>query len=620
MFPHSSQSQANRASMMVGMDDFREQQLRRKTMKFRTRMIATMAAVALLAPPFLFAAEESTNSSAKATAVDSTVTPDAVGYAEAPAMLLAAQSAAPAPPSTSTRTYGSYPRAELFLGYSYIRGVPTLSPGNRMDFLNGGSTSIAFNLNRTLGLVGDFGGYNARQIQLTGAGANPARVADASGTAFTYLAGPRLSFRYSRVTPFAQVLFGGVHASQVTLSNCSGVLCTPLPTENAFAMTAGGGIDLRIHRHLAIRIVQAEYLMTNFADLSTGNRDTQNDLRLSSGLVFGFGGNTPPPAIAYTCSVSPSVVFPGDMITVTGTAMNLNPNPKKTVSYAWTTDGGTISGTANIANLDTSSAAPGTYTVKGHVSQGVKPGQMADCSASFTVRAFEPPTISCSANPSSVNPGDNSRITASAVSPQNRPLTYSYNATAGSISGTTPSATLSTAGAAPGPITVTCGVSDDKGHHVSATTRVNVIAPPPPPPLPPAPAPLASTMCSVSFERDATRPTRVDNEAKACLDDVALSLQRSSDAKLALVGNEDAKEKAAEVKKAAIQAKRKHPEVNPSDAAERAVNTKQYLVNEKGIDPSRIMLYTGTDDAKTVTTTLIPVGAVNPVASDTPVD
>ena len=589
-------------------------------MKFRTRMIATMAAVALLAPPFLFAAEESTNSSAKATAVDSTVTPDAVGYAEAPAMLLAAQSAAPAPPSTSTRTYGSYPRAELFLGYSYIRGVPTLSPGNRMDFLNGGSTSIAFNLNRALGLVGDFGGYNARQIQLTGAGANPARVADASGTAFTYLAGPRLSFRYSRVTPFAQVLFGGVHASQVTLSNCSGVLCTPLPTENAFAMTAGGGIDLRIHRHLATRIVQAEYLMTNFADLSTGNRDTQNDLRLSSGLVFGFGGNTPPPAIAYTCSVSPSVVFPGDMITVTGTAMNLNPNPKKTVSYAWTTDGGTISGTANIANLDTSSAAPGTYTVKGHVSQGVKPGQMADCSASFTVRAFEPPTISCSANPSSVNPGDNSRITASAVSPQNRPLTYSYNATAGSISGTTPSATLSTAGAAPGPITVTCGVSDDKGHHVSATTRVNVIAPPPPPPLPPAPAPLASTMCSVSFERDATRPTRVDNEAKACLDDVALSLQRSSDAKLALVGNEDAKEKAAEVKKAAIQAKRKHPEVNPSDAAERAVNTKQYLVNEKGIDPSRIMLYTGTDDAKTVTTTLIPVGAVNPVASDTPVD
>ena len=575
-------------------------------------MIATTAAVALLAPPFLFAAEDSTSSSSKVTAVDSAVTPDAVGYAGVPAMLAAAQPAAPAP--SSTRSYRSYPRAELFLGYSYIRGVPTLSPGNRMDFLNGGSTSIAFNLNRTLGLVGDFGGYNAREIQITGAGANPARVADASGTAFTYLAGPRLSFRHDRITPFVQILFGGVHASQVTLSNCTGVLCTPLPTENAFAMTAGGGVDLRIHRHLAIRIVQAEYLMTNFADLSTGNRDTQNDLRLSSGLVFGFGGNTPLPAVEYTCSVSPLVVFPGDPITVTGVALNLNPNPKKVVSYTWTSDGGIVSGTSNVANIDTKNAAPGNYTVKGHVSQGAnpKPRQMADCSAQFTVRAFEPPTISCSANPSSVNPGDNSTITSSAVSPQNRPLTFSYNATAGSISGTTPSTTLSTAGAAPGPITVTCGVTDDKGQSASAAASVNVIAPPPPLPV----APLASSLCPVSFERDATRPTRVDNEAKACLDDIALNLQRSTDAKLALVGNEDAKEQAAEAK----EAKLKPHAQKPSDAVERAVNTKQYLVNEKGIDPSRILVYTGTDDSKTVTTTLIPVGAVNPVASDTPVD
>ena len=586
-------------------------------MKFRTRMIATTAAVALLAPPFLYAAEDSANSSSKVTAVDSAVTPDAVGYAEVPAMLLAARSAAPAP--SSGRTYRSYPRAELFLGYSYLRSVPfqpMLTPGNRMVRLNGGSASIAFNLNRTLGLVGDFGGFNDTKLQIAGTGANPPRAADASGTAYTFMAGPRLSFRYSRVTPFVQALFGGVHASQVTLSNCTGVLCTPLPSENAFAVTAGGGIDLKIQRHLAIRIVQAEYLMTNFADLSTGNRDTQNDMRLSSGLVFGFGGNAPPLAVEYSCTLNPSTVFPGEPITVTGVALNLNPNPKKVVSYTWSSGGGTISGTSNVANLDTGSAAPGTYTVRGHVSQGVKPGQMADCSTQFTVRAFEPPTINCSANPSSVNPGDSSTISANAASPQNRPLTYSYNATAGSISGITPSASLSTVGAVPGPITVTCGVSDDKGHSVSATTSVNVIAPPPPPPPALPPAPLASSLCSVSFERDATRPTRVDNEAKACLDDIALNLQRSTDAKLALVGNEDAKEKSAEDK----EAKLKHHTQGPSDAAQRVVNTKRYLVNEKGIDPTRILLYTGTDDAKTVTTTLIPVGAVNPVASDPPVD
>ena len=125
---------------------------------------------------------------------------------------------------------------------------------------------------------------------------------------------------------------------------------------------------------------------------------------------------------------------------------------------------------------------------------------------------------------------------------------------------------------------------------------------------------MASSLCGVSFERDATRPTRVDNEAKACLDDITLALQRSTNTQLALVGNEDAKEQAADAR----QAKGRHP--RPSDAAQRAVNTKEYLVTDKGIDPSRIVVYTGTDDSKTVTTTLIPVGATNPAASDTTVD
>ncbi len=119
------------------------------------------------------------------------------------------------------------------------------------------------------------------------------------------------------------------------------------------------------------------------------------------------------------------------------------------------------------ANIDTKTADPGTYTVKGHVTEGSKPGQSADCSASYTVKAFEPPTMSCSANPSTVAPGDSSTITASGASPQNRPLTYSYSASAGSVSGSGSTATLTTAGAAPGTITVTCNVVDDKGQTAS---------------------------------------------------------------------------------------------------------------------------------------------------------
>jgi outer membrane protein OmpA-like peptidoglycan-associated protein len=293
--------------------------------------------------------------------------------------------------------------------------------------------------------------------------------------------------------------------------------------------------------------------------------------------------------------VAPTTIFPGDPLTVTGTAMNLD--PKKTASYTWSSDGGTVSGTSNVANIDTKTISAGTYTVKGHVSEGTKPGQMADCSAQFTVRAFEPPTVGCSANPSSVNPGDSSTITASGVSPQNRPLTYSYSSTAGSISGSTSTATLTTTGVAPGTITVTCNAVDDKGQTASQMTTVTVVAPPA------APKPTTQSLCSVNFDRDRRRPTRVDNEAKACLDDIALNLQRTPDAKLAVVGNAASTEKRG-----------------PKDAAERAVNTKAYLVTDKGIDGSRISVYTGTQDAKTVTTTLIPSGATLDSTGITAVD
>src|SRR5436309_7260106 len=62
---------------------------------------------------------------------------------------------------------------------------------------NGISGSLAYNPNRWLGAVGDFGGYHA----------SPGGI---SLNTYTYLVGPRLSLRNpTKVTPFAQVLLGG---------------------------------------------------------------------------------------------------------------------------------------------------------------------------------------------------------------------------------------------------------------------------------------------------------------------------------------------------------------------------------------------------------------------------
>lgn len=563
-------------------------------MKSGARRFATTAVAALLAPVWLWGAEHAKRPTPETTKdrTSASRTTDAVGSAN----LGTGQSGTLAPPSGGAS--GQFPRLELFLGYSHLRGVPTLSRGNRMEWLNGGSTSLAFNLNRYLGIVGDFGGYKASELDLTGAGANPARLANASGTAFTYMAGPRLSYRrYERFTPFAQALFGGVHASEVTLSGCTGPLCTPLPTENAFALAAGGGLDLKVHNHIAVRLVQAEYFMTRFADLTTGNRQMQNDIRLSTGVVLGFGGGSTPLPVAYACAASPASVYPGDPVTVTGTALNLN--PKKSATYSWTADGGKISGITATANIDTGAAAPGSYTAIGKVSEGGKPGQSANCTAAYTVAAFQPPTVSCSANPSMVHPSESATVTAQGTSPQNRPLMYSFSASEGSITGVNSTATLSTASASPGTITVTCNVVDDKGQTASSTTTVTVQAPPPPS------APTTQKQCSISFERDRKRPARVDNEAKACLDDLALNLQRSSDAKLAVVGNAEA------VAASGTQA---------NIAAQRAVNIKEYLVREKGIDADRISVYTGAGTSNIADTALIPLGATLDTTSFTPVD
>ena len=130
------------------------------------------------------------------------------------------------------------------------------------------------------------------------------------------------------------------------------------------SLTAGGGLDINLIRVVSLRLFQIDYTYNN-VDFGPyvpntyinrnplGGRAHLPGLQASAGLVWHMGNITPPLPVSYSCSVSPSVGFPGDPITVTGMAMNLNPNPKKTVSYTWSSDGGTISGTTNVANLDT---------------------------------------------------------------------------------------------------------------------------------------------------------------------------------------------------------------------------------------------------------------------------
>jgi hypothetical protein len=312
------------------------------------------------------------------------------------------------------------------------------------------------------------------------------------------------------------------------------------------------------------------------------------------------------PPITLTCNATPPAVFAGESVTASATAGSLSTDKKNNVIYSWSGTGAT--GDAASTTIATSTLDPGSYTVKSAVKEGrkgkegLKPGQSAECSASFTVKEFEPPTISCTSTPSTIKPGDTASVTATGVSPQNRPLTYSFSASAGTVSGSGTTATFNSTGAPTGSAEITCKVSDDKNHSATATTSVSIVAPPPPP------VPHAQALCSLSFAEDKTRPTRVSNEAKACLDQVALSLQQQSDAKAILVGASDDKEKAKTARQAKFAAKHKHAKVEDF-AAQRAVNAKDYLVTEKGIDTNRISIATEAADGQKVEDYLVPAGA-----------
>jgi outer membrane protein OmpA-like peptidoglycan-associated protein len=501
-------------------------------------------------------------------------------------------------PSTTAPLGPNPSRVDVFLGYSYFGAHGEVKPAgiNYSSIDYGATGSGAYYFNKYVGAEAVFAAHPD--------GHNDGLYDAEAGL---IVRAPMQNF-----TLFAHGLAGGAKLGGPNQSN---PFIYHEPYQWGPTLKVGGGMDYDLpffDHKFSLRLFQADYQYIH-ADYGPsvaiptngvlGGRANLGAAVLSTGMVVHFGHIIPPPPVTYSCAVSPSTAFPGDPLTVTGTALNLN--PKKTASYTWTADGGVISGTTNTATIDTKTASPGTYTVKGHVSEDAKPGDMADCTAQYTVKPFEPPTISCSANPSTVAPGDSATITASGMSPQNRPLTYSYSASAGTVSGGEATATLTTTGAAPGTITVTCNVVDDKGQTASANTTVTVNAPPPPP------APTTSALCSINFERDTRRPARVDNEAKACLDDISLNLQRSSDAKIAVVGNASSDEKVE---------KRHRKAQGEKLAAERAYNTKQYLVTEKGIDASRISVYTGSQDGKTVTTTLIPAGATLDNSGLTPVD
>jgi outer membrane immunogenic protein len=161
---------------------------------------------------------------------------------------------------------------EVAAGYNFVHTNAPPS-GCGCFSMNGGTASITRQFTPSFGIAGEFNGVTNGNVNASGH----------SLTLLSYLAGPR--YRLSparRFSPFAQILVGVAHAS--------GALYAPSGSAsggaNAFATSIGGGVDLGLNRHVSLRLVEADYLLTL---LPNGVNSRQNNLNLTTGVVFRFG-------------------------------------------------------------------------------------------------------------------------------------------------------------------------------------------------------------------------------------------------------------------------------------------------------------------------------------------
>jgi len=203
-------------------------------------------------------------------------------------------------------------RYETYLGYDFVRFETNSGVAPSFN-TNGGNGQFAYNFNKWFGAVVDLGAVNRGTL---GGYSIDTTVAN-------FVAGPRFTYHnHSRFTPFVQALFGGAYgttSTEVTLpfnpgatptppivippEFCPACAVTPHATDTSipisarlvasnvhFAMLAGGGLDIKVSKHLSFRPIEADYYLTRMPEvLNNGNLGNQHNFRYSAGFNFRFG-------------------------------------------------------------------------------------------------------------------------------------------------------------------------------------------------------------------------------------------------------------------------------------------------------------------------------------------
>jgi outer membrane protein OmpA-like peptidoglycan-associated protein len=406
-----------------------------------------------------------------------------------------------------TAAADEWPRTEIFLGYNFARFNPN------SDFIpsfnaNGGSGQFVYNFNRWLGVAMDAGAVNKGVLN----------GFDVDTTVVNFVAGPRVTFHNrSHFVPFVQALFGGSYATTSTRLTAlpataalpPGFVVPPdLPitarlraSHTRFAMLAGGGLDIKVSRHVAFRPIEVDYYLTRVPSFETGDISNRNNVRYAAGVNFLLGGEQPtpappppPPVTTKTCPNGTTVpvnqpcpkmnlslgltatsndLCPGDTAQVTAAAGNGH----NQLTYVWAVNG-QPAGNHPSFTFDSAGKDPGTYHIAVHVSGNEF--NPASAETTITVREYQPPMGTVQASPAEIHAGDMSTLSANFTGQCGGPIqTPTFEASEGTIQGnqfdsTTVQFDPNNKAEQRKAVTITAKAADNKSTG-TATTTIDVI-------------------------------------------------------------------------------------------------------------------------------------------------
>ncbi len=161
-----------------------------------------------------------------------------------------------------------FPKAEVFGGYRLIHEEDLT--------LHGFGVAVEGNISRNFGIVGDFG-LGMKSVTEYGV--------DVDMKEFTFMGGPRYSYRTDKARVFVHALFGGTRVSGG--SDYQGISVGASST--GFSMAFGGGVDISLSKTISIRPAQLDLLTSRWSIM--GESGWGNQLRYSAGVVFKLGSN-----------------------------------------------------------------------------------------------------------------------------------------------------------------------------------------------------------------------------------------------------------------------------------------------------------------------------------------